>query len=289
MGDPITFTPGSELEAAFNAGKAQIITPTVPEGFKPLIVSPANYRIELLAPHKLERPRFLVAMPGFHDVKTFLEYLRDFKNPSTRIFYNQDGKFVAIIDYHEKANSEGAKPVNLARHGEHIAYLNLKRSPEWENWIKNSGEAMGQQAFAEFMEDNTRDLLDPTIEVMMQVATGLHATVGSTFRQAINQSNGATAFQFDTTVNGQVQGANTEVPNKFQVGLRPFMGCCRYPIDCRLRYRVGGGGVQWHYKALHTDPVTELAMDAIVKRITEDAGITPALGNIESGVFAKGQ
>jgi len=268
------------LQAAIDAGK-NLTQSHRHEGYKPVVTAPHLPNSLLLMPEKLEHPRFLTASPTFHDTSAFVAYLVAFKTLDSRIFYTQEGAFTAVIDYHY--SREG-----LPMHGDHTACLVLKRSPEWETWRANSEESMGQQAFAEFLEDNSRDLLEPGPEAMMEVATGLHATTGATFRRAINQANGQVQFQYDENIEAKVAGGTKEVPTTFQVALRPFMGNARYPVDCRLRYRVAGGALAFHYKALHLDPITEAAIDGIVAKITDETGIAPALGNHDAAAFAKG-
>jgi uncharacterized protein YfdQ (DUF2303 family) len=237
----------------------------------------------IVAAPKEDKPRFLTACPTFHDPGAFNAYVNAFKQTATRLFYMQDGNFLAVFDYHSAAP--------IPAFGDHKAILALKRSPEWAEWAKHSGEAMGQQAFAEFIEDNARDILQPDPETMLRVASGLHATVGATFRQATNQANGQIQLSFDETINGTVNGKEEAIPTTFQVGLRPFMGCERYPVDCRLRYRIersSGAALKLHFKALHLDPITEAALEGIVARVRDETGIAPALGMHNSDAFARG-
>jgi len=215
-------------------------------------------------------------------VDGFIAYINQFRQEGTRIFYkDEDGTFVAVIDYH----------TGEPRHGDHIAMLNLKRSPEWDTWAGNSGKQMGQQEFAEFIEDNTAYITQPDPETMLRVATGLHATVGASFRQATNQANGQISLAYEEQINGTVDGKTESIPSTFQVGLRPFMGCPRYPVDCRLRYRIdrcNGAYLRLYYKALQLDTITETAVEAVVGRIKLETSITPALGTHNAKAFERG-
>lgn len=263
-------TPES-IAAAIAAGRALTSIHQV-EGHKVAIVHQSDSEVSVLAPEKLAAPRFLTAAPTFHDPAAFVAYVESFKRPWTRIFNDGNGKFLAVFDYHDDKQ---------ARHADHTALLVLTRSPEWKVWADSSEKKMGQQTFAEFIEDNLKDILatgDVTPEFMMQVATGLHATTGSTFRQAINLANGQVEFQYDTQIQGTVRGDTKAVPTAFQVALRPYMGSDRYPVDCRLRYRAGEGGLSLHYKALHLTVLTEAAIDQVVEVIHTGTAIKPALG-----------
>jgi uncharacterized protein YfdQ (DUF2303 family) len=277
----------NSIAAAIEAGK-NITQLHKVEGFKPALTAPHLSGPVALTPEKLKFPRFLTAAPRFQDSGAFIAYVNAFKQEATRIFYVQDGKFLAVIDYHIPALDGGPIAPQVALHGDHMACLNLIRSPEWITWANNSEKAMGQQEFAEFVEDNARDILQPSPMEMLEIATGLQATVGATFRSAINQANGTVQLNWDEQVEGTVKGTGKAIPAQFQIGVRPFMGTERYPVDCRLRYRVAGGSLKLHYKALHLDPITEAALDGIVAKVRDETGIAPALGSHDPAAFAKG-
>jgi uncharacterized protein YfdQ (DUF2303 family) len=200
------------------------------------------------------------------------------------VFFDQKaGRFQAVFDYHEK------HPVDLpGNHGDHTATLTLLRSPEWTAWAGSSEKQMGQQSFAEFIEDGARDIIEPSPADMLQVASGLHATTGGTFRKATNLANGQVNFHFDEQINGTVSGTDKAVPTEFTIGLRPFMGCDRYRVDCRLRYRIREGALALHYKALHLEQITETALEAIALLIQDKTGIRPAMGKHDAEAFKRG-
>lgn len=253
-------------------------------GMRPAVVAPKEFQLLPLAKDtdKLARPRFLTACPAFNDMVSFVAYVNDFKDRATRLFYKQDGTFLAVFDYHEPAApgiENAAAPLPLAaRHGDHCATLALLRSPEWEAWANNSSKPMGQVEFAEFLEDNAADVVSPDITIMMAAATGLQASTNGTFKQACNLANGTVQILFDEQVNGQVAGREASIPTEFKIGVRPFMGCDRYEVDCRFRYRARNAELKLHYKALRMEWVTETALEKIVHRVFEETGIVPALG-----------
>lgn len=279
MPDPININHPGDIQAAIKAGQDQAqLLPEVLDHRRAVIV-PKTAEIRTLERDKLSAPRFLTATPTFHDAKAFIDYFNKFADAGSRIFYDQQGVFVAVLDYHAPGDQ---------RHGDHMAVLKLKRSPEWVTWAGKSEANMAQVEFAEFVEDNARDILTPGPAEMLEIATGLQATVGATFRSAINQSNGTVQFNWDEQVEGSVKGTGKAIPTQFQVGIRPFMGTERYPVDCRLRYRVSGGNLKLHYKALHLDPITEAALEGIVARVTDETGRAPALGAHDQEAFRRG-
>ena len=296
MTDPAIIT--AAMTEAMKLGK-QVTAIHAIEGMRPTIVAPQGYTLLPLEKDnkdKIERPRFLVAHPGFNEVGGFIAYVNTFKDRATRLFYQLDGTFLAVIDYHEPlvfpSAQEGApaqvQPLG-ARHGDHCATLKLLRSPEWEAWANSTGKQMGQIEFAEFIEDNAADVVDPEVGVMMAVATGLAASTTGTFRQAHSLANGTVQVQWDEQINGSVAGRDFAIPTEFTIGVRPFMGCNRYQVGCRFRYRARGGELKLFYKALRMDWVTETALEGIVARVRDETGIAPALGNGNVAELAKGK
>ena len=271
----------SDIAAAIQAGLDQVQVIDVPDNHRPVIVHPGTHAVSQLEREKLIRPRFLTAEPLFHEVQGFIAYLNDFKDECSRIWHDGQGGFLAVLDYHQSREPD-------ARHADHRARLSLKRSPEWNAWTGQNGQPMSQVEFGEFIEDHARDVLDQ-LDALTEVASGLQATSGATFKSAFNQANGSIGIHWDEEVQGRVAGKDMEVPNQFQVGLRPFYGCERYPIDCRLRYRIPSGHLKLFFKCLHLEPITEAAIEAIVLRVRDETGIEPRLGSAELGVVAKGQ
>lgn len=274
------------IAAAIEAGKNLTQLYHVP-GYKPAVITPHIGNPVKLEHEKLEAPRFLTAAPTFNDVAAFIRYINDFKDDETRIFYTPNGHFLAVLDHHIRVGEDSG--MAYPRHGDHTAKLALTASPEWQAWAGMNEKAMGQQAMAEFVEDNLPDIIEPDAAVMLAAASGLHATTAATFRQATNLANGEASFQFDEQVMGSVKSTGASIPTEFKIALRPWLGCDRYPVDCRFRYRVRDGALALHYKALRLHVVLETALEGIVQKIAEQTDITPDLGSHDAAAFARGQ
>lgn len=273
------------ITAAIEAGKSITQLHQAP-GYKPALTAPHLSGPVKLEPEKLAVPRFLAAAPTFNDAAAFIRYVNDFKDEDTRIFYTPNGHFLAVLDHHI-ARDTGVKVQQ--RHGDHTAKLALVASPEWQAWAGMNEKQLGQQAMAEFVEDNLPDIIEPDAAVMLAAASGLHATTGGTFRQATNLANGEASFQFDEQVMGSIKSTGASIPTEFKIALRPWLGCDRYPVDCRFRYRVRDGALALHYKALRLHVVLETALEGIVQAIEKATDIRPDLGSHDAAAFLRGQ
>lgn len=274
------------IAAAIEAGKNLTQLHQVP-GYKPAVTAPHLSGPTKLEPEKQAFPRFLTAAPTFNDVAAFIRYINDFKDDFTRIFFTPNGHFLAVLDHHMQVNED--RVVADPRHGDHVAKLSLMHSPEWQAWAGLNEKQMGQQAMAEFVEDNLPDIIEPDASVMLDAARGLHATTSATFRQATNLANGEASFTFDEQVMGSIKSSGASIPTEFKIALRPWLGCDRYPVDCRFRYRVRDGALALHYKALRLHVVLETALEGIVQKIAEATDIIPDLGSHDAAAFARGQ
>lgn len=278
----------AENQAIFEAGKQSVqVLPAQDDRHESVIVHPQESRVSVFPAQKTERPPFLVARPTFFEVAAFIAYVNDFKDRCTRIFMDvQEHRFVAVLDHHEwpgRIEADGAdQPQGMylaaPRHGDHIATFQARHSEEWEAWIDRSEKVMTQLEMAEFIEDNSVDVVRPDATEMMQVALHLHATNNVTFRSGFNQANGQANLQYDEEIQGTVQGGKLEIPTDFEIGLRPFEGCHRYPVECRFRYRLNGGSLKMWFKALRPKQVADDAFEGIVARVRDETGIVPASG-----------
>jgi len=269
------------IHTAIQAGRQQ--TQEIHQfGFKPSVAMHQECKLVPLVPEKLpDGPRFLTADVMFYEPDQFIAYLESWQDQGTRVWYNEKGEFQAIIDFHRPPllddPTDNPTP-STARYGDHIARLHLQSSPEWMAWLAKNEKPMGQVEFAEFIEDQARDIVTPDPVTMLQVATGLQANQNCTLRSAINQANGSLTLAWDQQVEGRVQGSNQEIPAQFQIGIRPFVGCARYPVDCRLRYRIDGGKLKMHYEALHLDVIAEDALAKVVEQIAKETALPVAMG-----------
>lgn len=283
----------THLTAAMDVGKELVQTPKVPDNFRPVVTIPEGSKVVELnrEDHKLDVPRFKTAAPKFNAPDAFNSYVTDFKNPETRIFYTMDGKFTAVIDYHDREK---------ARHADHTAELELIRSPEWEAWTKQDGNGLSQRAFAEFLEENAADIIEvhpdpnnvsvyPTPETMMSVAAGIDATVGGQFKSSQDLNNGSRQLIIDHQVDGVIKNTNVVVPKRFLIALRPFMGSNRFPIECVLRFTPSGEGMTFKFKMLRRHQVNEDAVTAIGEAVNVGTLIVPAFGAANLNAIKQGK
>jgi uncharacterized protein YfdQ (DUF2303 family) len=268
----------------------------------PLAIWPRQQKIESLE-HLLQNP---LRKRGKFQAQTsdaFIGYVQQHRTPGlllTGTVTTAGGSFHADLDGHEpnirKSADEGG---GIAIEGEaswrtHHAHLDLKPSPEWEKWLGKNAQQIEQGPFAEFIEDNSADIVVPTegpiagaikwpdAATMMAVATTLEAKTDVQFSSGIRLQNGQQRLTYLETVNGSAQGAEgtITIPEKFAIAIQPFVGAPKYQLIARLRYYCSRGKVTFRYEIERPYRVIEDAYQAERKKIEEAIGQPVLLGTI---------
>jgi uncharacterized protein YfdQ (DUF2303 family) len=279
MPPPDQFT--TQLATAIDRQDAAIILdagmrqaePRQLEGFQPYALVPKDCKLEQLEEVEPAVPKRINAAPVLHDAASLIAYVLLFKDEDTRLFADIDkGEVLAVLDYHVTKDRS-------ARWGQHTARYAARPSDEWKVWVGGNSKKMSQAEFALFLEDNARDVQQPTSAEMLTVASTLEAKKAVTFASAVRLQDGQTQFNYTEDIQGTAARGTMPIPATFTVILAPFVGCARYPVEARLRYRIDGGGklTMW-YDLLRTEAIRKDAFDAIMKKIADETKISPLLG-----------
>ena len=193
-------------------------------------------------------PRRKRATACFIEPEGFIQYLLAHQEPGTIItgdVTEKSGTFRAIIDY-PHAGEQG-----LPKWGEHVAALQLQITPEWARWIENDTKSKAQSEFAEFLEDNACDIVEPSGADLLEVASTLEAAKGVNFRSATRLANGQHQLRYEETLDARAgQSGQMQVPETFTIEISPFVGTPRTKIRARLRYRIDQGRLTFHYRLM---------------------------------------
>lgn len=196
-----------------------------------------NLDFEGLRDHP-KRKRGLVCLS---ETSSFIEYVNAHSTPDeTHIFgvaSEAGGEFKAVIDFHGRGDAD-------PNWGEHVCVLKLATTPEWQRWTARNGQQLTQEAFAEFLEDNMQDIVNPDAGTLLDVAQLLTGKKSVTFRSGKNLKNGAIALEYSETIEstGGRSNGDMQVPDKFTLMISPFIGVDPVALDARLRYRISDSG-----------------------------------------------
>ncbi|HLP07911.1 MAG TPA: DUF2303 family protein [Opitutaceae bacterium] len=207
----------------------------------------------------------------FNEPQSFINYVMAHDDEGTHLFGDvteAGGSFTAILDYHLPTAGDTSR--QGAQWGEHTARLNLQVTPEWQRWLGSNAKPFEQAQFAEFLEDNVRDVVKPSGAELLEVALTLQAAKKVAFRSGMRLSNGEHQLTYVEEIAGQAGATGQlQVPERFTIAVAPFEGTEPVEIEVRLRYRLMEGRVVFVYQLLRPDVKIREVWQGIRERITE--------------------
>ena len=193
-------------------------------------------------------------------LKTHLE-----AHPGTTIWVDRTAATVTAIlnDHHVKPATAGW--------GDYKAILTLERTPEWLHWKNADGRLMGQEEFAEHIQQGLDEIIDPEAATMLEVAQSVQGTTDATWRTAKRLDNGEVGFEYSEAVAAQAgPRGSLEIPSQFVLSVVPFYGEELEQVTARLRYRVSAGRLTIGYQLIQPHKVELEALHSIVSTLEDD-------------------
>lgn len=239
-------------------------------------VVPEGHAIQSLSDLQYAEPPLLrkKGTATLFDQASFCAYFSLFSDEGSRIFADPTrASFLAALDYH----IVGEGP---ARHAEHRAVFTLRPSIEWQAWNGKNGKSLPQAEFAEFIEDNAADIVEPLPAQMIEVARDLKAKSEVNFASAIRLQNGQTQFTYQEEIRGSVGKGNMDVPESFKIRIPLYLGGPVYDITARLRYRIREGKLVLWFDLYRAQKLVESAFADTVKAVELSTGAQVLMGSI---------
>ncbi|CAD5377116.1 conserved hypothetical protein [Pseudomonas sp. OF001] len=210
------------------------------------------------------------------DAKTFIDYVNRFADSASAVFCNgPEGRtFTAVLDYHQPDSPSW---------GTHKATYQCPTTVEWGNWRAADRKKMAQADFAEFIEENVKDIVQPdgnhaapTAADMLEISRTLEAKKNIAFRQGIRLDNGQVQLTYNEQIDGRAgETGQLNIPEQFFIGIRPFLGGDAFCIPARFRYRIQEGRLVMWFELVRPDKVLEEAYNAVRKQIADAIGSVP--------------
>lgn len=151
--------------------------------------------------------------------------------------------------------------------------LALRPTREWLEWKQHSGQSRRQEPFAEFIEEHARDFRTPTAADMLELASTVEGTKSATFKAGVRLKDGARQVGWAETVDARAgQTGQLEIPDRFLIGIRPFIGAQLFEVEAWLRFRIADGHLNLVYKLDRPDLVEKAVFDDVVGEVAAAAG-----------------
>jgi uncharacterized protein YfdQ (DUF2303 family) len=276
--EPVQKTEAESVAAIVKAG----LTPHHYSSRFGVVVMPNGQKINLEDERLDSSPKRKRASVSLIETLSFVAYVNAHKLPGvTHLFgiaSESGGEFEAIIDYH--GTQDGGSPATIGW-GDHNATLTLATTPEWRRWIAMNEKLMPQETFAEFIENNMTDIVKPDAGILIDTAQMLQGTKSVTFKAGKNLKNGAITLNYSEVINttGGTRDDAMQVPDRFTLGIHPFVGAEAIEVEARLRFRIGNDGkVTFAYVLERPFKVIEAAFILAREVIEEKTGLRVHLG-----------
>lgn len=249
------------IDTLLSAGRIGMGPQSVPGGNIPYVIVPVGHTIkelpELIYNEHAEHPERIKGNVTVVDPASFIEYHKLFSDLNSRVFADETTlKVLAVLDYHGALDGGGP------RWGQHRLTLSYRTSEEWKIWTASNNKQMTQQAFAEFLEQNSLDITTPTPAQMMEIANDLQATTDVEFGSGLRQQDGQVRFKYTETTKATVGAGQVQVPDRFRLFIPPFIGANRVLQDALLRFRVKEGKLTFWYTLVRPEEVIRKAFIA---------------------------
>lgn len=219
-------------------------------------------------PAPWDKPHYKDDVIRVIDATSFIAYLEkhgDGEETEIRV-HTSDGSIDALIDAGSKLDPG---------HNEHLLTLNPTMDDDWRAWTKIDGQLLGQEDFADFIEDQALNITTPDAATMLEIATSMHVNTSVEFEQGHRQSDGQVRFAYreDSTTKAGANG-DIEIPATISIALTPFKGGPKYAVEARLRWRIRNKQLAIGVKLVRPELVRDTAfaniVDAIERWNTQD-------------------
>lgn len=234
-------------------------------GDLPVAAVPAGYELKSLRGYG--DPEASAGVVAVHSLSSLVEYLARFEDGRAAVFADRVGRvIVGVIDWHAEGADDAAPA--WARHR---AIYSLEHTPEWLAWNGISGRAIAQQAFAEFIEENLPDIIEPDAATVLEVVRNLSGNRKVKFGSSRNLANGDVALQWiEETDAGAGPNQETKVPSELKLRLPVYRGAERattYEVKAFLRYRIKDGALTFEVKLHRPEKAVDGAFDEVAAEL----------------------
>lgn len=201
----------------------------------------------------------------FKAVESFNTYVgRHFVEHASWLYADYDEfRVTAVFNDH---------PVDSAGWKDFRATFQAERSRELHTWIASNKKTMDQVTFAEFIEANIADVLEPGGTTLLDVALTLTASTSIEFASAKRLDNGQTQLVYKETVDAKAGSGSIEIPREFVIGIPLFKHGDPYRLTARLKYRLYSGSVKFWYEIDQLENKVEIVFRDYVGQIVTGVG-----------------
>ena len=273
-GKPLSSDPRGELEVALTAERlAEPVVKT--EDGREFAILPPDYRLQDVT-SKYRLPPRIIQGVTVDDAQSLITYANRFSDTGSVLIADIDKLAIAAhLDWHMHNDaSEDLGPL-APRACSHRAILQLRESEEFKRWNGMQGELLKQMEFAEFLDENASDIVDPEPSVMIEIARDLEATQGVSFKSSTRLQTGERSLHYETETHTK---GDIKVPTQFTLEIPLFAGEEPVPITASFRFRPRPDGLMLGFVWRRVEYRRQAEFQLIANRVSEATGLPVAFG-----------
>ncbi|MFD6421584.1 DUF2303 family protein [Streptomyces sp. NPDC060198] len=217
------------IDAAMRSAKPAELAP----GKVYSLVTPDGraHRIDLTGPEFTGIPARKSGTTVVRDVDSFLAYFDKHGDFASEVYADVENRTItAVLDAHE---------TETPRWGGHRLELRLRPTSAWSAWMHADNKLMSQSQFAEHIEDNLVDLVEPDSATMLELAQSMEVSTSAEFQSSQRLDSGARKFSYIEEQTGKAgHKGDITIPATLILALRPFEGSEAYRVTARFKYRL---------------------------------------------------
>jgi len=213
----------------------------------------------------LPRPKRKTGSVVFTTAESFAKYLLKHsasgteRGPVTLWADLRARRVTAVLDDHE-----GDEP----GWAEHRATLALQHTPDWNLWMDSNRKMVGQETFAELIEEALPTVIEPDGAALLEIAQSFRAHKNAVFKSDRRLSSGQVQLTYQEDIEATAgRNGDMQVPATFKIGLAPFEGVEPVAVTARLRFRLNDGKLTIGYILDRPEHVLRDAFAEVVAEI----------------------
>lgn len=210
--------------------------------------------------------------------ESFAKAITDNADVRSKVFADSEGGAITCVFDFLQAGGQLFNSPNVASPatgwGQFRAEIKFAESRKLKEW-RQCLEWKNQADFANFLEDHLEDVLDPTGQDLLSIATDLEASSTGSFKGKVNLQNGSTKLCYQDDVETTV-----EVPRLLTLGIPLFEHGSKYRLGARLRFVISGGSVKFKLLFTNLQDAKDQEFERIVQEIEEKAKVSIYRGRL---------
>lgn len=237
-------------------------------GKTPFIIIPGSGETASLeqfldAPVRDKTTRRLLTLEHFN------EYLKRFKQDDSSVYVTagSSGGFIVTAELDHRSKDKPVWPG-------HKADFVIERSEPLARWLAKNKHRMGQEEFADLLEERSADIRVPAAAEILELAQSLHVTRNMSVKSLVRGSRAANSLTFNKEESLKAGDGSVELPTSFEIEVPAFARHFEtVRLKALLRPRIADDRPSFTYELQLVDESVEQVLETILNAVRTQTGL----------------